>query len=262
MNRVTLALAAGCAIIGATAASVLVPASADQTGGNLGSVTISSPSVRHYTAGTRSLLPRFATAGNIEARPGYLTIKKGTKTIASNVHSYDGLPKGTYTITTAVRYRYVTFRGQSVQVITKGSSFADILSDYRDPGSPDGTPAASHACKVTAVDGGAGTYTASCAVSYARTTYDPKSDEYTITRESLGSMTLTGTFTGTSAVQDGYPGTPLTIDPTVGGNLHSASDDDDIHATRNFSMTYFNRKAGLWHSKVRTMTLLVDQNVG
>jgi hypothetical protein len=262
VNRRILALAAGCAIIGATAASVLVPASADQVGGNLGSVTIYSPSVRHYTPGTRSVYPRFTTAGNIEARTGYLTIKKGTKTIATNVHVYDGLPKGTYTITTLVRYRYVTFRGQSVQVITKGSSFADILSDVHDPNSPDGTPAASHQCKVTAVDSGAGTYAASCAISYARTTFDPKSGEHTVTMEPLGSMTLTGTFAGTSALQDGYPGTPLTIEPTVGGNLHSAQDGDDIHATKNFSMTYFNRKAGPYHSKTRTVKVLIDQTVG
>jgi hypothetical protein len=266
MNRPQLAIAAGCAIIGATAASVLVPASADQVGGNEGSVTIKSPSVRPgQSTGTRVIFPRYTTAGNIEAGTSYLTVKKGSKTIAKSKTIVENLPKGTYTITTRVRYRYVTFRQQKVQVITEGADLNKIIGQYGNDQFPDGTQSVRSDCRITALPT-ATTFDASCAMTYLRSTRDAGSGEYTVEKQSLGSMPLSGTYEGATGRQDGNPEATLTIDPVVGGKVYAADLDEDddfagLRATKSFSMTFFNRKAGAFHSKSRTSTVKIDKTV-
>jgi hypothetical protein len=259
MKKTSLALATGCAVIGAAVASVVVPAGADQIGSPAGTVTIQSPSVRlGLKAGTRNIFPRFKSSGNIETSASYLTVKQGSKTIVSNKTGIvEGLKRGTYTITTKVNYHYVTFRQQKVQVVTKGVRIEDVVGYYGYTGEGITSPAILQDCKVTSLDAGAKTFAASCALQYKRAASIPESDQFDITVEKLGSMTFTGTYEGTTAKQDGYPDSEFTIVPQVGGSVSGP----DLRATKDVYLTFFNRKAGPWHSKSKTMTVLIDKNV-
>lgn len=259
MKKTSLALATGCAVLGAAVASVVVPAGADQIGSPAGTVTILSPSVRIGSqAGTRNIWPRFKTSGNVETSASYLTVKQGSKTIVSNkTGTVEGLKKGTYTITTKVNYHYVTFRQQKIQVATKGTRFDDIVGYYGYTGEGTTSPAILKDCAVTTLDSTAKSFTASCALQYKRAASIPESDQFDVTIDKLGSMTFTGTYEGTAAKQDGYPDSELTIVPQVGASVHGS----DLRATKDFYLTFFNRKAGPWHSMTKTMTVLIDKTV-
>ena len=255
----TLALATGCAVIGAAIALVVVPAGADLIGSPAGTVTIESPSVRPgLQTGTRDIFPRFKSSGNVETSASYLTVKQGSKTIVSNkTGTVEGLKKGTYTITTRVNYHYVTFRSQKVQVVTRGTRINDILGFYGFTGEDVTSPAVKTNCTVASIDTVAGTFAASCPLQYRRSVDNPTSDDPDVTLENIGTMTFTGTYEGTTAKQDGYPDTEFHIVPQVGGTTGA-----DIRATKDFYLNFFNRKAGPWHSKSKTITVLIDKTVG
>ncbi len=265
MNRSMFAVAASCAVVGAAVASVLVPAGAEQVGGNDGTVTIHTPISYTDTATTRLVVPRIDSAGNIELGTPTLTLKKGSKTIVSEGGRIEGVKPGTYTATTKAKYRYVTFRQQNVPVVPNGVRLENIRGYTDEAGTDDHrVELVRTTCTITSLNPSAGTFVASCALSYSRTTVDQPSGEYTITPVALGTMPLTGTYEGTSGVQDGHPDAILAVDPHIGGRIYAQDDenvdpqvDSSLYATKSFDLSFFNRKAGAFHYKSKTITLTI-----